>query len=83
MSGPRKRPDGLGSETLYVCSGGPRDRAWYTATFWEQARRCAEFDRETPSTGRTLGYRGTTERETHPEWDDVVGTVLRWEPTCP
>lgn len=75
-----KAPAELSGEKLLVCSGGPRDRAWYTAAFWDQARRCAIFDNETPHTGRTLGYVQTTGRQTHPQWTHLVGTVLRWNP---
>lgn len=75
-----KPPPELSGEKLFVCSGGPRDRAWYTARFWEQARKCAEFDNENPYTGRTLGYVRTTARKDHPQWPQLVGTVLRWNP---
>jgi hypothetical protein len=70
-------------KALVVCENGPRAGSWHFLDHgpgsWLELRRLAEFNHETPETGRTLGYVTTTRKQAHPRWG-VEGAVLTWAP---
>lgn len=72
--------NGWGGEPLVMCIDGPREGAWYTLKFWQQARTSAIFNGETPHTGRTLGYVKTGKTAPNRNNPEVRGHILAWSP---